>query len=133
MSQEEEAKNLSKSSEKTPDKSMDNFETPQRKKKRHHENKSDSINMKLNGSPGTKMVSHSKTECFSHKKEGMLMDEDSQTDMRQYFTSTKNARKRATKITHLNTLSGMMNNYDRSHGMEEYNDVYPQIIFHSPY
>ena len=133
MLNEEEAKNSNKSSENvSPDKEMNEFETPQRKKKRH-ENKSDSNAYKKSESPGMNIISGSKTEPIENRSNLMLINEESGNEIKHYLTSTKNEKRKLTKISHLNSLSAMIGNVDYDHEAHENSEMYPQIIFHSPY
>lgn len=121
MSQSEEAKNSSKESHEI---SQNNeFETPQRKRKKFEENKSDSGNNENQEHPqhDFKLISDSKTEPVMHKKDDMMIDEEFQ-NAKQYFTSKK--VKKTLKLSHLNSLSAIIG--------EIGGDIEPQIIFHSP-
>lgn len=109
----EEAKNSNSQSERndSPGQNSNEFETPQRKRRRYHENKSDSPSNEKPQNSDCKFVSNSKTEPLNSKPIDQISVGDEFLLAKQYFTSRK--IKKSIKITHLNSLSAIIGQIGR--------------------
>lgn len=121
MSNSEEIKNSSQSQC-----SKDNFETPQRKRYRLQENKSENGADIDHHRSDYKLISDSKTAPIVVPRHHDMMVDDEFTEAKKYFTERK--VKKSIKIGHLNSLSAAIGEV----GYDNPVDMYPEIIFHSP-
>ena len=110
----EEAKNSSSQSEQQNhsfDKNFNEFETPQRKRRKCQENKSDSESEEKDKNNASKFVSDSKTEPLNSKPIDQISVGEEFLRAKQYFTSKK--IKKSAKLTHLNSLSAIIGQIGR--------------------